>query len=214
MVYDPDLDILLNDGYHPQWKRRTEVVIESHALEPSVLPTGRIVATDALFTREDDPFDVTVEPGTYPLYAWVAVFSKRGKEVERRNAALELRITDAVPLTWDMATVPGEEIENLETDDDFFGFSVDTGCGTIADAEAVQALWRWDFDRRESVYIPKPLPEAPVPGYVSAVVDDATGANLAVVGTGWGDGVYPTFIGRDENGEITSFVTDFMLFEK
>lgn len=78
---------------------------------------------------------------------------------------------EAVPLSWDMATTPGEALEDLETDDDFFGFSVETGCGTLADTEAVQALWRWDFDRREAVY------------------------------------------GRDEDGKITSFVTDFTLFE-
>jgi hypothetical protein len=30
-----------------------------------------------------------------------------------------------------------------------------------------------------------------------------------VVGSGWGDGVYATYIGRTEDGRIASFVTDF-----
>ena len=44
------------------------------------------------------------------------------------------------------------------------------------------------------------------------MTDEESGANVAVLGSGWGDGVYPTFILRDEHGEVTGFVTDFLLF--
>jgi hypothetical protein len=61
------------------------------------------------------------------------------------------------------------------------------------------------------VYIPDELPEAPVPAAISAVTDEATGANVATVGSGWGDGRYPTFIGYNAGGEVTCFVTDFIV---
>jgi hypothetical protein len=214
MVYEPDLDILLTDGYRPDWKKRTEVVMERHELAPAVLPTGRLLASDGYPTRDDEPFAVTVPPGTCPMYAWVAVFSKRGKETDRRCAALELRIGGTATVDWEMACAEGEKIEDLESEDDFFGFEVDSGRATISDLATCEALWQWDFSRYESEFVPNPLPERPVPRHVSAVVDAETGGNLTVVGSGWGDGVYPTFIGRDEHGDITSIVTDFMLFEE
>jgi hypothetical protein len=46
------------------------------------------------------------------------------------------------------------------------------------------------------------------------VTDTATGANVATVATGWGDGVYPTFIGYTTGGQIACYVTDFMVMPK
>jgi hypothetical protein len=210
MVYAPDLTTMLVDGYRRS-RLWTSFVIESRALAPAVLPTGRIVASDGFPSRDGGAFAVTVPPGTYPMYAWVAVIKKRGKEVDRRNAALELRVGEAPTVSWEMALTGDASLDDLKDEDDFIGFTVDSGCATLADADACEALRRWDFDRFESVYIPRPLPQKPVPGYVTAVVDPATGANLSVVGSGLGDGVYPTFIGRDAEGGITRFVIDFML---
>ncbi|MFI0353187.1 DUF4241 domain-containing protein [Actinomadura sp. 9N407] len=198
------------DG-HRRTKWRTEYIIESRELAPAVLPTGRIVASGGYPSRGDAPFAATIPPGTYPMYAWVAVIRRRRKEIDRRNAALELRISEAPTVSWEMALTEKQSIDSLDTDDDYFGFAVDSGCATMTDAESCEALWKWDFSRFESVYIPRPLPDKPVPGYVTAVVDPATGANLSVVGSGWGDGAYPTFIGRDADGGISRFVADFML---
>ncbi|TDC93563.1 DUF4241 domain-containing protein [Actinomadura sp. 7K507] len=209
MVYAPDLNSLLVDGLR-QTRMWTEFIVESRPLAPAVLPTGRIVASEGLPSAEDAPFAATIPPGTYPMHAWVTVIRKRGKEFDRRNAALELRVSDVPTVSWEMALTEDESIDRLEGDD-YIGFSVDSGCATIADADTCEALRRWDFDRWESVYIPRPLPRKPVPGYVTAVVDPATGANLSVVGSGWGDGSYPTFIGRDADGGITRFVIDFMV---
>ncbi|MDT5032034.1 MAG: hypothetical protein QOC94_2205 [Actinoplanes sp.] len=44
-----------------------------------------------------------------------------------------------------------------------------------------------------------------------AVVDELTGANIIQVSSGWGDGVYPTFVGYTAAGEVACFVTDFQV---
>ncbi|GAA1686163.1 DUF4241 domain-containing protein [Glycomyces endophyticus] len=211
MPYEPDLDALLTEGHRRRWKR-AEFTVEVHELAPARLPSGRLLASDGYPTQDDEPFDLTVPPGEYPMYAWVAVQHKRGKEYERRNVALELRIGANPTVSWEMATAAGERVEDLEDEDGYFGFPVDSGRATITDLQTCEALWQWEFSRVEEVFIPKPLPERPVPGLVSAVVDPATGGNLTVVGSGWGDGFYPTFVGRDADGAVTRFVVDFMLF--
>ncbi len=35
---------------------------------------------------------------------------------------------------------------------------------------------------------------------------------MAAWNSGWGDGSYPTWIGRDAGGEVTRFVADMLLF--
>ena len=96
-------------------------------------------------------------------------------------------------------------------EDAYFGYPVDSGTGTLADMAAVRALASWDYERLDDVYIPAQLPEAPVPAAIGAVTDEPTGANVVTVGSGWGDGLYPTFIGYTTAGTVTSFVTDFMV---
>jgi predicted esterase YcpF (UPF0227 family) len=53
------------------------------------------------------------------------------------------------------------------------------------------------------------VPHDPIDAVLAAVVDEMTGANVYVVGSGWGDGVYATYVGRTADGGISSFVTDF-----
>jgi hypothetical protein len=93
----------------------------------------------------------------------------------------------------------------------FFGYSVDAGVGTLADLAALRALAEWDEDRLEEVYNSEQIPGGPVPRAIGAVTDDRTGANVIIVDSGLGDGVYPTFIGYTAEGAVASFVTDFMV---
>jgi hypothetical protein len=63
----------------------------------------------------------------------------------------------------------------------------------------------------EAVFIPAQIPDDPIEAVRSAVVEERTGANVYVVESGWGDGVYATYVGRTEDGRITSFITDFQV---
>lgn len=206
MPYVPDLDLLLTAG------RRVEhdgvlYALEAHELGSVVLPTGKVVGCDPLVPRTT-PFADAVEPGHYPLRAWVAVLSEDGSESERRVAALQLVIADEPVAAWTMALLPGQDVTALE-DDGFFGYGVDAGTGTLADQVAVEALSTWDYERIDEVFIPAQIPDDPIEAVIAAVVDERTAANVYVVGSGWGDGVYATYVGRTEDGRIAGFVTDF-----
>ncbi|GAB3947781.1 hypothetical protein GCM10027614_43630 [Micromonospora vulcania] len=185
-------------------------LIEPHPLADIVLPTGQVVGCDPLVCPEAEPFTVTVPPGRYAARAWVAVVLREDAEVDRRVAALEMIVLDEPAVRWELAVAGDQDVATLG-EDDYFGYGVDAGAGTFADPTALTVLEGWGEDRVEEVFIPAELPLSPVPGLITAVLDEATGANIVTVATGWGDGCYGTWIGRAADGRVTSFVTDFMV---
>ncbi len=42
-------------------------------------------------------------------------------------------------------------------------------------------------------------------------VDEESQANVIAFSSGWGDGIYPTYFGYDEQGNVVCAVTDFQL---
>jgi hypothetical protein len=209
MAYTPDLSRLLTPGARYA-DEHDDYAIEPHPLGDVTFPTGQVVGCDPLTADDAEPFTVAVAPGAYPLRAWVAVLYRDGAEQQRRVAALQLVIRDEPAVRWEPALVAGNDPSVLGPDE-FFGYGVDAGTGTLADVTAVRALAGWEYERVEDVYIPDRIPEWPVPGAAGAVTDEPSGANVILVSSGWGDGAYPTFIGYAATGEVSSFVTDFMV---
>ncbi|MER7888653.1 DUF4241 domain-containing protein [Micromonospora sp. NPDC094482] len=209
MPYTPDLDRLLTPGARFA-DEHGAYVVEAYPVGDIVLPTGRVVGCDPLVCPEAEPFTVTVAPGSYPARAWVAAVLRDDAEVDRRVAALELVVSDEPTVRWELALVDDQDVSTLGADD-YFGYGVDAGTGTLADPAALSVLEGWEYDQVEEVFIPDELPTAPVPGLITAVLDEATGANVVTVSSGWGDGCYGTWIGRSADGRVTSFVTDFMV---
>jgi hypothetical protein len=206
MPYVPDLGTLLTAGLSVERDAIT-FVVEPFDLGPVVFPTGEVVGCDPLVPHTV-PYVDTIEPGRYRLRAWVAVLHKDGAQWQRRIAALQLVVSDVPATSWTLAVLPGQDVASLE-DDGYFGYGVDAGTGTLADRVAIEALNEWDYDRVEEAFIPAQIPDDPIEAVRSAIVDASTGANVYVVGSGWGDGLYATYVGRSADGAISSFVTDF-----
>lgn len=83
-----------------------------------------------------------------------------------------------------------------------------TGC--FVDAAALAPLAEFLDD-------PWPLEEAmcpddgSVPSGPVVLSDPASGHAFVAFCSGWGDGAYPTWIGRSAAGEVTGFVTEFFI---
>jgi hypothetical protein len=206
MPYVPDLGRLLTAGYRVE-DEGIVYQVEPFDLGPVVLPTGRVVGCDPLLAQAV-PFVDAVTPGRYQLRAWVAVLSKDGAESQRRIAALQLVVLDEPVAAWTMALHPGQDVASLG-DDEYFGYGVDTGTGTLADQVAIEALSQWDYEQVDDTFIPAQIPVDPIEAVITKVVDERTAANVYVVGSGWGDGVYATYVGRTKDGRIAGFLTDF-----
>ncbi|MFI5805404.1 DUF4241 domain-containing protein [Streptomyces sp. NPDC051561] len=176
------------------------------------LPTGRVVACDpftCLGTGEAEPFTAEVAPGRYRVDAAVATLTGEGEDPEGpphlRLAAARLIISDAPTATWEPALTAGQDPADLD-DDEMFCYGVDAGTGCFYDAAADESFPDCQGDEGPLWDAFDADPYNPGPYTVTA---PATGHNLIAFTSGWGDGAYPTWLGRDADGNITCFITDF-----
>lgn len=175
------------------------------------LPTGRVVAADPGFVGEQsEPFTVTVPPGEYPVSIASAACEKEVGPAGNQTTALEEYVTavrvlirDEPAATWEMALRPGQDPRMLPAGR-FFGFGVDSGTGAFLDAAGRQAL-------RARYAAEDDAPGECPAGHARWAEDPVSGANMVAYNSGAGDGAYPVWIGRNQEGHVVSLVADMLL---
>ncbi|MCX4429428.1 DUF4241 domain-containing protein [Streptomyces mirabilis] len=186
---------------------------------PLSLPSGRVIAMEPLGCGVGDPaemaFTQQVRPGTYPVVlVTVDVIGPDGGHRDTRVAAAQLEIRNEPVATWELALRPGEDTEELD-DDELFGYPVDGGTGCFVDAQTFQAAGeKEDFAGQvaESLWGRPQTPVASVRECAPITMSVGDDEHAVVVfSTGWGDGDYPTWIGRTADGDVACFLTDFQV---
>jgi hypothetical protein len=172
-----------------------------HAAGSLSLPSGRLVAADpAWLSHEARPFTVTVPPGAYPVTISLATFAD--DPGHSRVAAARLDVTGRAVAQWELALRDGQDLLDLGYRQ-FFGFAVDAGMACFTDAGACRRLteaWR-------------ALDGLVHPRYRAIGDGDGDGdGDMVAWSSGWGDGSYPTWIGRDTTGAVACFIADMRLF--
>ncbi|RMB84759.1 DUF4241 domain-containing protein [Streptomyces shenzhenensis] len=184
---------------------------------PLSLPSGRVIAMEPLGCGLGDPaemaFTQRVRPGIYPVVlVTVDVIGPEGGHRDTRVAAARLEIRDEPVATWELALRPGEDTEELD-DDELFGYPVDSGTGCFVDAQTFQAVSEEeDFAVRvmDSMRDRPQAPASSVPECAAITMSVGDDDHAVIVfRTGWGDGDYPTWIGRTIDGDVACFLTDF-----
>ncbi|MDQ0810949.1 hypothetical protein QFZ63_002663 [Streptomyces sp. B3I7] len=178
------------------------------------LPTGQVVACDpfvSLGRGETEPFTVSVEPGRYSVEAAVATLTEPDEppsdEPHLRVAAARLVVRDEPTVHWEPALCPGQDPAALG-EDEFYGYGVDAGAGCFYDAAADASFPEAEGDEGPLWDAFENSGWAPGPHLVTA---PDSGHNLVAFSSGWGDGAYPTWIGRSAAGEVTCYLTDFFV---
>jgi len=167
------------------------------------LPTGRLVAVDPSWLHPGPaplvgPFTMAAPSGTYPLELAVL----RWKD-DHRVAAARLTITDRPVTAWEMAVRPGQDQGTLQQGY-FFGVGVDAATIVVFDAAALAEMGRLAHADADAFTVR--APDRPMQR-----ADVAPGANAIAFATGWGDGSYPVWIGRTEDGAIGCFLVDMLM---
>ncbi|GLZ80836.1 hypothetical protein Afil01_56430 [Actinorhabdospora filicis] len=186
-----------------------DAVIEVVELGRLALPSGRLAACDPSVVWELEPFTAELPPGDHPVELAVAdVATVNGvPQQARKVAAARVVIAAEAAASWEMAVVAGQDTASL-SGDLYFGYGVDAGIGAFLDAEAAKALDRInDADELDGA-----LATAREGDLGALVGDTESGLNVAAFPSGWGNGVYPTWVGRAADGRVVSVVTDFHVF--
>jgi hypothetical protein len=201
----PDLMFEAGTSYDiPRLGRATIEVIDAGPLR---MPTGRLVAADPGWLQspigesESQAFTVRVAPGEHRVSLSVVRFDDNPGHV--RVAAARLTVRPGPAATWEPALRPGEDPRSLD-EGQFFGFGVDSGTGCFVDAAAMTAIGRLPEDVYENLF-----PD--MGGTRTAELE--SGANVISFSSGWGDGAYPTWLGRAEDGQVACFIADMLVLD-
>lgn len=155
------------------------------------VPSGKLVACDPVCGDNAHPFTLAIAPGDYAVDLSVVKLDGSGDI----TVAAVVRVTQTAPESWERAAT---------TDGSRLGYPVDSATGCFVDAAAHAKLFEL---QREGGPATAERVQASKGGQL--IVDRGTGANVVTFRTGWGDGAYRSFIGRDSKGAIACIATDF-----
>lgn len=98
------------------------------------MPTGRLIACDPILLIVDSPFTRTLPEGEY-----VVEIATIPIEDYDFIAFARIQFTDQTAIKWEMALVPGQDINALRKEE-FYGYSVDSGTGSFMDQRGFKEL--------------------------------------------------------------------------
>jgi hypothetical protein len=178
-----------------------------HQIGSLELPSGRLAASDPFVDPAPAPFRFQVTPGTYAVDLAV---SDRGTG-DQRVAFARIVFRPGPVHRWTMAVVGDQDPAELGADG-IFGYGVDSGSGCFMSPEAGALLAR-RLDA-ETDYYDKLIAEMEKTyrntwDWVLFEPEAGRGVNVAAFSSGYGDGVYASYCGSGEGGEILCVVTDF-----
>lgn len=201
-----DYSALLQEGLEVRtaWGN---AILKRHEIGELVTPTGKVIACDPFVFFETSAFTVQLSPGRYPVTLSVAHFDDR----DQRVAYASILIKEGHVHHWEMALVPGQDVDSLKPDH-IFCYGVDSGTGCFMDLKASQAFAeRMNDDEDYSEAIIRELDKTYVQtwSWANLEMDKETNANLVVFSSGLGDGCYASYFGFDEEHNPMILVTDF-----
>jgi len=162
------------------------------------LPTGRIVAADAMIGGSE-PFARSVPAARYPTAIAIAL------ETSERVAFAIIRFSEARVAKWEMAVPEGKDASALKSGQ-VFGYGVDSGTGSFCDASVQQLLL--EVNEADAGFFERAVEEMGAGRWLHV---ETPQGSLALFSSGFGDGRYASYFGLDEAGNPAMLVTDFQV---
>lgn len=191
------------------------------------VPTGYMVACDPLYdlSRDVDAYFAQTPTGEFP--ATVSIIKPDIYDCTR-YAALQIKFSNAPAVYYEEALKGSEDLRSIE-EGYFFGFEVESGLTCVGDAAARNAaadffhLW-FEENPNGNIYddyfkgyfiesaINYPQYQRDQGDWLNWRVP-GTEYNMVICQSGFGDGIYPTYWGRDDAGNICQMVVLFIDIE-
>jgi hypothetical protein len=184
------------------------------------LTTGQIVCTDPMYRELGLPQAWAAKPGNYPVYLYIGL----DDEFDGRVAYAELLFKDEVPAEWKLSLIPEHLLADSFERKMNGMYPVENGLSSFSDYETFKIYNQeignfYSANKNGNFYteILEPLfkKNAHIPkssrgqDWIDYKPKQAN-ANIIMFGSGWGDGLYPRYVGYDKNGNIVKLVTDFI----
>lgn len=207
--------------------------LKSYTFEDVSYPTGELIAADPISYLQD-PDSVsylreTIPAGKYPVT--LSIFCPESGNVRIAGMRLKVSETEAVSysLAEDYRVIDDEGTEEKG----FSGFAVEAGMATFCDSQAAESYWdfldEWEeahpdgnlYDDLLAALFKQSREENPAlqreDGDFIRFAVPGSDDEIIMAASGFGDGFYSAFWGKDENGQIVELVTVFIdpvLFER
>lgn len=156
------------------------------------LPSGRLAVGDLLVDDQLPPQPLQLPPGEHPVFLSLARLPGGGARV----AAALLLLDEAPPERWERS----------------WAFTVDSGTAVLAPPEALET-WRGD-DQRHGRRLERALQRGERGACAWARLPLPGGQAVLACSSGWGDGQYVTWIGRERGGRPVAVVAGFGLLPR
>jgi hypothetical protein len=195
----------LDDGY-----TMGEMKLSHHGAGDLTLPSGQLVACDPFVVQDAPPFKLSLACGRFPVTLSIAHI-----KTDQRVAFATLRLSQTAPASWEMLTAGNQEISTLE-EGEIFGYGVDSGTGCFMDLSTCRALEARMAKQQDFYETLMSEMHKTYKNTWSWLNTELGEGNLVAFSSGYGDGVYATYAGRDPIGQISAVITDFgvLPFEK
>lgn len=174
----------------------TEITFDKITVGNLKVSSGHIIATDPITLSDAIAFNENFPVGEFPVELAMANI-KTNKD--RRVAFARVKFSDKPIRKWEFALLPGQTPLPLNSKE-IYGYGVDAGLGLFADQVAKNILntlldKNWDnmFSEKFEHYLNYSFQNH----------------NAVFFSTGYGDGFYATYIGKDSDGKICQLLTDF-----
>ena len=168
------------------------------------LPTGEIVGTDPLTLYDKKPFYIKVAPGQYPCAVYLNDYGI--------VALLAVFFNDNVAVKWEMAlTSASEDLSKLQKGH-FYGLGVDAGTASFMDFQTLEVAENIEDDEAlfsacdGLEYSNYALKEKDFGGKKNIPFVE----NLNFAFCKCDDGLYPSYFGYDETGNVCCLVMDML----
>lgn len=191
-------------------------------------PTGNILVRDPLshlLDRKEEPYFQKVPSGIFPLDTLVAEMD----EDEYRYIATRIKFSDNKAVVYRQALKGNENLEDADTDS-IYGFYVDAGLASIVDIQTrdkfCDIMEEWEkenpgrnmyddyfADLFEKSYESHPTYQREGGDWLNFQLKD-TDLSVPMIQSGFGDGVYPVYLGYDENDNICELIVEYIYVGK
>ncbi|WP_210150412.1 DUF4241 domain-containing protein [Chryseobacterium scophthalmum] len=186
------------------------------------LPSGKVVVRDPLvfLNSKQQPYFIETPKGNFP----VTISVVKSEDWGDRYVAVKVKFTNEKPVVYQEALIGNENLDGVK-EDDFFGFHVDAGLGSIADAEALPEFDKFIADLNvdniyddyfaelfAQSYKENPNNQRDAGDWINWTIPN-TAFQIPMFASGFGDGSYPVYFAYDANGEICSLYIQFIDIE-